>query len=75
MEHMEEDMNMVMDNQHKTNFSDVHFIKLVYNSLLAIAFLHEANVLHRDLKPANMLINGNCDVKICDFGMSRTLPA
>ena len=36
--------------------------------------MHEANVIHRDLKPANLLINSDCSVKICDFGLSRTLP-
>ena len=28
-------------------------------------------VLHRDLKPNNLLVNKNCDLKICDFGLAR----
>lgn len=35
-------------------------------------YLHSANVLHRDLKPGNILVNANCDLKICDFGLART---
>lgn len=34
-------------------------------------YLHTSNVVHRDLKPRNLLVNSNCDVKICDFGLAR----
>ena len=35
-------------------------------------YLHESNVLHRDLKPANVLINEDCTVKLCDYGLARS---
>jgi serine/threonine protein kinase len=50
-------------------------ITLIYNILCSIAFLHEANVLHRDIKPANLLVDKNLDVKITDFGYSRSAPS
>jgi mitogen-activated protein kinase 1/3 len=38
-----------------------------------VKYLHSANVLHRDLKPANVLVNEDCSVKICDFGLARSI--
>lgn len=34
--------------------------------------MHSCGILHRDLKPRNLLVNSNCDLKICDFGLSRS---
>jgi mitogen-activated protein kinase 1/3 len=55
------------------NFSEDHVKKIIYNILCAINFLHSANIIHRDLKPSNILIDEHCNVKICDFGLSRTM--
>ena len=35
--------------------------------------MHSARVIHRDIKPANILINEDCTIKICDFGLSRSI--
>ena len=40
-----------------------------------MCFLHEANVVHRDIKSSNILITSDCQAKICDFGLSRSLPS
>jgi len=46
---------------------------VVYNLLCAVKYLHSATVIHRDLKPANVLVNEDCTVKICDFGLARSI--
>ena len=55
------------------NFNESHLIRIIYNTLCATAFIHEANVMHRDFKPANLLIGSDCNVKISDFGLSRSV--
>lgn len=39
---------------------------------LGMSYLHGKNVLHCDLKSSNVLIDENWNVKLCDFGLSRT---
>lgn len=50
-----------------------HINTLCYGILLGLKYIHSAGVLHRDLKPANVLINEDCSVKICDFGLARSV--
>jgi serine/threonine protein kinase len=48
-------------------------LKIIYNALLGISFVHFTNVIHRDIKPGNLLLTANCDIKVCDFGLARTI--
>ncbi|XP_076940299.1 mitogen-activated protein kinase homolog NTF6-like [Bidens hawaiensis] len=52
--------------------TDDHSQCFLYQLLRGLKYIHSANVLHRDLKPSNLLLNANCDLKICDFGLART---
>ncbi|KAE8700847.1 Mitogen-activated protein kinase-like protein NTF6 [Hibiscus syriacus] len=52
--------------------TDDHCQYFLYQLLRGLKYIHSANVLHRDLKPSNLLLNANCDLKICDFGLART---
>ena len=51
----------------------VHAKYVTYQLLAAAKFMHSAGVVHRDIKPANILIDGNCRIKVCDFGLARLL--
>ena len=51
--------------------SDAHFQYFIYQILRGLKYMHSANVLHRDLKPGNLLVNSDCELKICDFGLAR----
>ena len=50
-----------------------HVQYFMYQLLCGIKYIHGCNVVHRDLKPSNLLLNQNCDLKICDFGLARSL--
>lgn len=44
---------------------------IAYQILQAINYLHKSKLIHRDVKPSNILIDTNCDIKVCDFGLCR----
>ncbi|CAB3228730.1 unnamed protein product [Arctia plantaginis] len=48
-----------------------HIKVFLYQILRGLKYLHSARILHRDIKPGNLLVNSNCVLKICDFGLAR----
>ncbi|XWS53224.1 hypothetical protein CRYUN_Cryun11dG0139500 [Craigia yunnanensis] len=67
---METDLHQII--QSSQPLTDDHCQYFLYQLLRGLKYIHSANVLHRDLKPSNLLLNANCDLKICDFGLART---
>jgi len=59
---------LIMSPQYLTT---AHIRTFLYQMLKALKFLHASSVIHRDLKPANILLNEDCSLKICDFGLAR----
>uniref|UniRef100_A0A3Q2WL82 Mitogen-activated protein kinase n=1 Tax=Haplochromis burtoni TaxID=8153 RepID=A0A3Q2WL82_HAPBU len=51
--------------------SSDHAKVFLYQILRGLKYLHSAGILHRDIKPGNLLVNSNCVLKICDFGLAR----
>lgn len=68
------DFKKLLNSVPNTEITEQHIVTLLYNQICAINFLHTLNIVHRDLKPANFLLNENCSVMICDFGLARILP-
>ena len=51
--------------------SDAHHQYFMAQILRGVRYMHAAKVIHRDLKPSNLLVNGDCALRICDFGLAR----
>ncbi|KAG6831763.1 hypothetical protein H0H92_007915 [Tricholoma furcatifolium] len=66
---MEADLHAII--RSRQPLTDAHFQSFLYQTLCGLKYIHSANVLHRDLKPGNLLVNADCDLKICDFGLAR----
>ncbi|NXC29245.1 MK15 kinase, partial [Campylorhamphus procurvoides] len=70
-ESMETDLHAVIK---KGNLlKDIHKCYILYQLLKATKFIHSGNVIHRDQKPSNILLDAECCVKLCDFGLARSL--
>lgn len=47
--------------------------KIILQLASAVKFLQTRRnpIIHRDLKPENIMVNSRCEIKICDFGISK----
>jgi mitogen-activated protein kinase 15 len=52
---------------------EVHKQYVIYQLLKALFYMHSADLIHRDIKPSNLLLNSDCHVKLCDFGLCRSV--
>jgi len=69
-EYMETDLHAVI----RANvLEDVQIRYIIYQILRGLKYLHSAGIVHRDIKPSNILLNSDCSLKICDFGLARSL--
>jgi serine/threonine protein kinase len=59
--------------EEEINVNEQVMAAIIYQILWGLGYLHYDNRLHRDIKPGNILINAKGEVKLSDFGISRSL--
>ena len=70
---MDTDMTTILKSGE--TLTEKHHKFFMYQILRGLKYIHSCKIVHRDLKPRNLLLDSNCDLKICDFGLSRPLIA
>ena len=65
------DLKSFLDSSAVETMNEHHLITFLYNLLCSLSYIHSMDLIHRDIKPANILIDGDCGVSICDFGLAR----
>lgn len=50
-----------------------HAVSIMQQLVSGISHAHHNGIVHRDIKPQNVLMNGDNDVKITDFGIAMAL--
>lgn len=69
-EYMEIDLHHV----NRSNIlQDIHKVYIIYQIVKSLKYLHSAEIVHRDLKPANIMLDAECNVKVIDFGLARSI--
>lgn len=73
MDHFGYNLKDIMVKSSST-FDEGHIKVILYNLTCALAFIHSTGLMHRDFKPGNILLDSECNIRLCDFGMSRVVP-
>ncbi|KAG8048586.1 hypothetical protein GUJ93_ZPchr0009g1910 [Zizania palustris] len=66
---------VLREERHGRPFPEAEVRRLMRQLVDGVRAMHRDGFMHRDLKPDNVVIDAHGDLKICDFGMSRTTTA
>lgn len=67
------DLYTLLKSQKKGRLSEPQTKSLFSQLLKGLEYIHCQGILHRDIKLDNVLLDQNMNLKICDFGISRTV--
>ena len=73
MEVGETDLHKLIQCYRNKALTEEHYQYFVFQMIKGLEYLHKAGILHRDLKPSNIVCNGNCEMKLIDFGLARQI--
>ena len=66
------DLNFFINKKEKPIIREQIICNYFRQIISAIEYLHKLGISHRDLKPENILINRKNEIKLIDFGLSKT---
>lgn len=73
MEVGETDLHKLIQSYRNKPLTEEHYKFFIFQMIKGLEYLHKAGILHRDLKPSNIICNGNCEIKLIDFGLARQI--